>query len=66
MLAALLQPVDKMKEIEADWDVSARLAYKEEFKAAPFAMVWDYYCAQKNAGAGLDWLKEVQDYEKKY
>ncbi len=64
MLAALLQPVDKMKEIEADWDVSARLAYKE-FKAAPFAMVWDYYCAQKNAGAGLDWLKRSAGLRKK-
>lgn len=64
MLAALLQPADKMKELEAAGDVTARLAYKQEFAAAPFAMVWDYYCTQKNAGAGLEWLKEVQAYEK--
>lgn len=63
MLAALLQPVDKMKADEAAGDVSARLAYKEEFKAAPFAMVWDYYCTKKNAGAGLTWLDEVKKYE---
>ena len=63
MLAALLQPVDQMKKMEADGDVSARLAYKEEFKAAPFAMVWDYYCAKKNAGTGLEWLKDVKQYE---
>ncbi|SCP95085.1 L-rhamnose isomerase [Anaerobium acetethylicum] len=64
MLAALLQPVAQMKEIEAKGDLSARLAYKEEFKAAPFALVWDYYCAKENAGTGLEWLKEVQEYEK--
>lgn len=64
ILAALLQPVDKMKELEKNGDVSARLAYVQEFKAAPFSLVWDYYCQQKGAGVGLDWLKEVQDYEK--
>lgn len=65
MLAALLQPTDQMKKLEADGDVSARLAFKEEFKAAPFAFVWDYYCSQKNAGVGLDWLADVKEYEKK-
>lgn len=63
MLAALLQPNDKMKELEAAGDVSARLAYRDEFKAAPFALVWDYYCAKKNAGVGLEWLDEVKKYE---
>lgn len=63
MLAALLQPVEKMKADEAAGDVSARLAYREEFKAAPFALVWDYYCAKKGAGAGLTWLDEVKKYE---
>ena len=64
MLAALLQPVDKMKELEAAGDVSARLAFKEEFKAAPFALVWDYYCEKENAKKGLEWLDEVRKYEK--
>lgn len=64
MLAALLQPVDTMKKIEKDGDVSGRLAYKEEFKAAPFALVWDYYCAKKGAGVGLTWLDDVRAYEK--
>lgn len=64
MLAAMLQPIDKMKEIEAAGDMSAILAYKEEFKAAPFSLVWDYYCEKENAGAGLSWLEEVKAYEK--
>ncbi|MBQ9765323.1 MAG: L-rhamnose isomerase [Lachnospiraceae bacterium] len=64
LLAALLQPVEQMKKLEADGDVSARLAFKEEFKAAPFALVWDYYCAKSNKGVGLEWLEEVRKYEK--
>ncbi len=64
ILNALLQPVELMKELEAKGDFSARLAYVQEFKAMPFSLVWDYYCAKQNASIGLDWLKEVQTYEK--
>lgn len=64
LLAALLQPVDKMKEIELSGDVSARFAYKEEFKVAPFSFVWDYYCEKENVGVGLSWLEAVRTYEK--
>lgn len=64
ILAALLQPVAKEKELENAWDVSARLAWKEEFRAAPFSLVWDYYCAKTNKGVGLEWLDEIKTYEK--
>jgi len=64
LLAALLQPTEMMKEIEASGDNSSRLAYKEEFKAAPFALVWDYYCQQQKTETGLEWLSKVKDYEK--
>lgn len=63
LLAALLQPVELMKKVEAEGDVTSRLALTQEFKAAPFALVWDYYCAQKNAGVGLSWLADVKKYE---
>lgn len=63
ILNALLQPVDTMKELEAKGDLSGRLAYAQEFKATPFALVWDYYCAKKDASVGLDWLEEVRKYE---
>ena len=64
ILAALLQPVELMKKLEKDKDVSARLAYAQEFKAAPFALVWDYYCEKTGKGAGLSWLDGVREYEK--
>ena len=64
MLAALLQPVEMMKKLEADGDVSGRLAVTQEFKAAPFSLVWDYYCKKSNKGVGLEWLDDVSKYEK--
>ena len=64
MLNALLQPVDTMKALEAKGNLSARLAYAQEFKAMPFSLVWDYYCAKQNASVGLEWLEQIQKYEK--
>ena len=64
MLYALLQPAELMKKIEADGDVSGRLAFMQEFKAAPFSLVWDYYCEKSGCGVGLEWLDKVKDYEK--
>ena len=63
MLYALLQPVEEMKRIEADGDVSGRLAFVQEFKAAPFDLVWEYYCQKTNKIPGLGWLDEVKKYE---
>lgn len=64
LLAALLQPVELMKKAEADRDFSSRLAITQEFKAAPFSLVWDYYCDKTNKYPGLTWLDEVKKYEK--
>lgn len=64
ILNALLQPIDTMKKIEADGDVSSRLAFVQEFKAAPFSLVWDYYCDKTGKGVGLSWLDDVKQYEK--
>ena len=64
LLEALLQPVDTMKALERDGDVSARLAYVQEFKAQPFSLVWDYYCQKTGTGVGLGWLDSVKAYEK--
>lgn len=63
LLEALLQPVDTLKGFENRGDNSARLAFSQEFKAQPFALVWNWYCAQKKAGVGLEWLEDVKKYE---
>ena len=64
ILAALLQPVEALKEVERQNDVSSRIAMVQEYKATGMLnLVWDYYCARKNAGIGLDWLQDVKKYE---
>lgn len=64
MLEALLQPVEQMKALERAGDNTARLAFVQEFKEQPAALVWDYYCAKQQAGVGLDWLAQVKQYER--
>ena len=64
ILNALLQPVELMKKLEADGDVSGRLAFIQQFKASPVELVWDYYCMKNNKCAGIEWLDEVRAYEK--
>ena len=63
LLNALLTPVDALKKAEASGDNTSRLAMSQEYKTAPIGLVWDYYCAKKGAGVGLEWLDEVKKYE---
>ena len=64
ILASLLTPVDCLKKMEAEGDYTSRLAVSQEFKTAPVGLVWDYYCAQKGVGTGLEWFEDVKKYEK--
>ena len=65
LLIALLEPAEKLREIELDGDYTARLAMLEELKTMPFGAVWDYYCTKQDVPPGPYWLKEVKDYETK-
>ena len=63
LLIALLEPTDKLRQMEIAGDYTGRLGMLEELKAMPFAVVWDYYCLKAGVPAGMDWLKEVKNYE---
>lgn len=63
LLYALLEPINYLKEVEANKDYTSRLAVLEEMKTAPFAAVWDYYLMTQNMPVGNEWLKEVKEYE---
>ena len=66
MMAAMLQPIDALRKVEQEGDVSARLAMVQEYKAGGMlTLVWNYYCASQNKGEGLVWLDAIKDYEKK-
>jgi L-rhamnose isomerase len=63
LLLALLEPVDQLRRLEVEGDLTARLALLEELKAMPFSAVWDQYCLQQGVPVGLGFLDEVRAYE---
>jgi len=64
LLMALLEPIDRLRQMEAEGDFTARLAFLEELKAMPWQAVWDYYCLSREVPVRAAWLDEVQQYEK--
>ncbi|UCC69043.1 MAG: L-rhamnose isomerase [Armatimonadota bacterium] len=63
LLIALLEPQEKLRQIEDSGDNFARLAMFEELKALPFGAVWDYHCLRCEVPTGSAWLGEVARYE---
>ena len=65
LLAALLEPIDQLRKLEAVGDYTSRLAMLEEQKLRPLGAVWDYYCHRSEIPVGTAWLGEVKQYEAK-
>ncbi len=64
-LMAMLEPLAKLREYEANEQYFERLALLEEAKGLPWNAVWDYYCLKNNIAIGEDFIGEIQQYEKK-
>ncbi len=64
LLMALLEPIETLRQLEAEGDFTARLAMLEELKTLPFGAVWDYYCLRSGVPVGEAWLAEVKRYER--
>ena len=63
LLAAMLEPTDRLRAMENAGDLTARLALMEELKSLPFGAVWDYHCFKHSVPTGMAWLEKVRDYE---
>jgi L-rhamnose isomerase len=64
LLLALVAPIGKLRQLEAEGDYTSRLALMEEAKVLPAGAVWDYYCARQNVPVGEAWLSEIKNYER--
>lgn len=64
LMKAMLEPTNVLKEAELIGDFTTRLALTEELKDFPFVDIWNYYCQENHVPIGLDWLTDVQEYEK--
>ena len=63
-LISLLEPSDQLKIYENENKYFERLALLEIMKTMPFGAVWDYYCMVNDVPAGIDYIKEIQTYER--
>jgi len=64
LLLALLEPIEKLRKLEDEGDLTSRLALLEEPKTLPYGAVWDAYCESQAVPVGAAWLAEVKRYEK--
>ena len=64
LLAALLEPTPMLRRLEADGDLTGRLAWLEELKSWPVGAVWDHYCLTRGMPVGARWLEDVRSYER--
>ncbi len=63
LLIALLEPTERLRQLELEGNYTERLALLEEIKSLPFGVVWDYYCLKQNVPHGAAWLNDVRRYE---
>ena len=63
MTRALLEPIAKLREYEANGQGFQRLALLEEAKALPWNAVWDMFCLKNNVPVGEDFIAEIEKYE---
>jgi L-rhamnose isomerase len=64
LLKAMVEPIARLRELEAAADYTGRLALQEEIKSLPWGAVWDHYCATAGVTVGPQWLDEVREYER--
>jgi L-rhamnose isomerase len=64
LLIAMLEPLERMKEVEQNEDFISRLALQEDAKLHPVGAIWDYFCKINNVPCGSQWLQETKKYEK--
>jgi L-rhamnose isomerase len=63
LLMALLEPTERLREMELAGDFTGRLALLEELKTMPHQAVWDYYCLQQGVPVGISFMDEIRSYE---
>ncbi len=65
LLAGLLEPTTRLRELEVAGDFTRRLALLEELKGLPLGAVWDQYCLQQGVPVGVGYVDVIKGYEEK-
>ncbi len=64
ILSALLEPLQLLRQYEANGQYFERLALLEEVKTLPMGAVFDYFNWKNGVPVGEEFIKNVQEYEK--
>ena len=64
ILSALLEPLAKLREYEANGQYFQRLALLEEAKTLPFGAVFDYFNYKNGVPVGEEFIPAIEKYEK--
>ena len=62
-LLALLEPIQLLRQYEAEDKGFERLALQEECKSLPWGAVWDMFCLQQGVPVGESFIAEIEKYE---
>ncbi len=63
LLLALLEPTDRLRELEISGDYTARLALLEDLKNMPSGAVWDFHCLRQGMPVGMQVMDKIKAYE---
>ena len=63
LLAALLEPREELRRLEAEGDFTGRLALMEEFKTMPLGAVWNEFCRRQEVPGDGAWMPILRKYE---
>lgn len=63
LLFEMLQPWDRLKELQDTWQDSEKMMVFEQFKSMPFGIVWDEYCRRQGVPADGELWPIVKQYE---
>ena len=63
LLFELLQPWDRLKEMQDTYQFSEKMMLNEQFKSMPFGAVWDYYCRREGVPTDGELWAPVKAYE---
>ena len=64
ILSALLEPLAKLREYEAEGKGFQKLALLEEAKTLPFGAVFDYFNFKNGVPVGEEFIPAIEKYEK--
>jgi L-rhamnose isomerase len=64
ILYALLDPGERLRDLEAAGRGAEKLALTEAMKTMPFGAVWNELCARAAAPPGAAWIPEIEAYER--